>query len=282
MQGKTVVITGATSGIGEVAATSLAEAGARVVFVARDAAKGQAMLERLVRANPDSAHAFVEAELSTLAGMKAAGAALAAKAPTIDVLANNAGAIFDHREVTEDGLEKTFAVNHMAYFVITECLRPNLAPSARIVSTASTAHQFGRLDFDDLQATGRYRAMNAYGASKLCNILWTHELARRLAGTGITANCFHPGAVNTGFGHNTRGFIKIALGLISRFMLTPAQGADTLIWLASSPAIEGKTGGYYAKRKLTLPSAAARDGTAGKRLWDESARIAGLAETIPT
>jgi NAD(P)-dependent dehydrogenase (short-subunit alcohol dehydrogenase family) len=281
MNGKTVVITGATSGIGQEAARSLASQGARIVFTARDAARGAAMLDVLIRANPDAAHDWVQGELSTLSGMKAAGAALAAKAPAIDVLANNAGAIFDHREETADGLEETFAVNHMAYFVITEMLRPNLKRGARIVSTASGVHQIGRLDFDDLQLAQGYSAMKAYGNSKLCNILWTHELARRLAGTGITANCLHPGGVNTGFGDNGKGVMKTLFGLVKPFMLTPAQGADTLVWLASSPDVEGKTGGYWTKRRLTLPSAAARDPSTAARLWAESARIADLPETIP-
>src|SRR5580658_9601916 len=193
MHGKTVVITGATSGIGEVAAEALARQGARVVFVARDAAKGRATLDRLIRANPDAAHDWVQADLSTIAAMKAAGKAVARKVSRIDVLINNAGAIFLRREVTADGLEKTFAVNHMAYFVVTGQLRARLAPDARIVSTASNAHVYGTLDFDDLQSERRYSGMAAYARSKLCNILWTRELARRLAGGEVTANCVHPG-----------------------------------------------------------------------------------------
>jgi NAD(P)-dependent dehydrogenase (short-subunit alcohol dehydrogenase family) len=282
MNGKTVVITGATSGIGEAGAVALAGQGARIVFTARDTAKGRATLDRLTRANPDAAHEVVEAELSTIAGMKAAGAALAARAPRIDVLVNNAGAIFDHRQVTTDGLEMTFAVNHMAYFVITEMLRPSLDPAGgRIVSTASGAHVTGRLDFADLQSARSYSSLRAYGASKLCNILWTRELARRLAGGGITANCLHPGGVNTGFGSNNRGFMKTLFALLGPVMLTPEKGADTLVWLASSPDVEGKSGGYYARRRLTQPSAAGRDDAAAARLWAESEKIAGMAsETV--
>jgi NAD(P)-dependent dehydrogenase (short-subunit alcohol dehydrogenase family) len=245
------------------------------VFVARDSAKADAMLARLAAANPHADHDWVEGDLAALAVMKAAGARLAAKAPSVDVLVNNAGAIFDHRQVTADGLEMTFAVDHMAYFVITEILRPRLAPGGRIVSTASTAHQFGRLDFDDLQSAHGYSAFRAYGTAKLCNILWTRELARRLEGSGVTANCVHPGGVGTGFGANTRGLIKTLMGLAKPLMLTPAQGADTLIWLASSPDVAGKTGGYWAKRKLTQPSLAARDDAAAARLWAQSAAIAG-------
>jgi NAD(P)-dependent dehydrogenase (short-subunit alcohol dehydrogenase family) len=273
MQGKTVVITGATSGIGQVAAEALARQGARIVFTARDPAKAAATLARLKASGP-AAHDFVIADLTTIAAMKAAGAALAAKAPRIDVLANNAGAMFDHREVTADGLEMTFAVNHMAYFVVTEVLRPSLAPRARIVSTASVAHNFGRLDFDDLQSEKRYSAMGAYGTSKLENILWTCELSRRLASTGITANCYHPGGVNTNFGHNTKGVLSSVMRFAQRFALTPEQGADTLVWLASAREIEGRTGGYWAKRKLVQPSAAARNPDNVARLWAASEKLA--------
>lgn len=275
MQGKTVVVTGATTGIGQAAAQELARQGARIVFTARDAAKAGATLARLKGIGPGAQHDWVLADLTTIAAMKAAGAALAAKAPRIDVLANNAGAIFDHREVTADGLEKTFAVNHMAYFVVTEVLRPNLAPRARIVSTASGAHAAGRLDFADLQSERRFSAMTAYGTSKLCNILWTCALSRRLASTGVTANCFHPGGVNTGFADNTTGLLRTLMGLAKPFMLTPQKGADTLVWLASAREIEGRTGGYWVKRKLVQPSAAARDPDNVARLWAESARIAG-------
>jgi NAD(P)-dependent dehydrogenase (short-subunit alcohol dehydrogenase family) len=276
MHGKTVVITGATSGIGQIAAEALVRQGARVVFVARDEARGRAMLDQLVRANPDAAHDWVQADLSTLAAMRAAGEALASKTSRVDVLINNAGAFFQRREVTADGLEKTFALNHMAYFVITETLRPRLAPDARIVSTASVAHSRAVLDFDDLQGARRYSGFGAYARSKLCNILWTRELARRLQGTEITANCLHPGAVRTGFGANTSGVLKTVFGLVRPFMLTPEQGADTLIYLASSPDVAGQTGGYWAGRRLRQPSAAARDPAAALRLWELSARLAGV------
>jgi NAD(P)-dependent dehydrogenase (short-subunit alcohol dehydrogenase family) len=282
MQGKTVVITGATSGIGEAAALALAGKGARIVFIARDPDKGRAMLGRLLRANPDAAHEFVIGELSTLAGMRSAGALIGVKAPRIDVLINNAGAIFDHREVTVDGLEMTFAVNHMAYFVITELLMAHFnIEGARIISTSSGAHAMGRLDFDDLQSEARYGAMTAYGASKMCNILFTRELARRLAASDVTANCFHPGGVATGFGSNTKGLLKTVFGLARPIMLTPEKGADTLVWLACAPEVDHKTGGYYVRRRLTQPSAAARDDAAAARLWAESERIAGLAVGAP-
>ena len=277
MEGKTVVITGATSGIGESAAGALAGMGARIVFVARDPGKGAAMLDRLRSINPGVAHDWVQADLSTLAAMKAAGAALAEKAPRIDVLANNAGAMFDVRHETADGLELTFALNHMAYFVLTELLRPNLAAGARIVSTSSAAHVAGSIDFDDLQSTRRYSTLAVYGASKLCNILFTRALARRLQGSGVTANCLHPGGVSTGFGSNLKPGMRFVFGLLKPLFLTPAQGADTLVYLASSDVVAGKSGGYYAKRRLTTPSAAARDDAAAERLWQVSAGLAGLS-----
>jgi NAD(P)-dependent dehydrogenase (short-subunit alcohol dehydrogenase family) len=273
LRDKTVVITGATSGIGASAAEALATQGARVIFTARDAAKAAATLERLTKAGPGAAHDFVIADLTTIADMKAAGEALAAKAGAVDVLINNAGAIFASRQLTADGLEMTFAVNHMAYFVITEVLRPVLAPDARIVSTASVAHKSGTLDFADMtleKVSPSLFAMVAYGNSKLCNILWTRELARRLAGTGITANCVHPGGVNTGFGDNLSGLLKAVFGLAKRFMITPAQGADTLVWLASSQDVAGQTGGYWSKRKRLTPSVAAQDDVDAQRLWELS------------
>jgi NAD(P)-dependent dehydrogenase (short-subunit alcohol dehydrogenase family) len=273
MKDKTV----ATSGIGQVAALELAGMGARVVFTARDAARGADMLARLRAANPAATPALVVGDQREIAGMKATADGIRAEAPSIDVLINNAGAFFDHREVTADGLERTFALNHMAYFVVTEALRPTLAADARIVSTSSGAHNFARLNFADLQAANGYQGMTAYGNSKLCNVLWTRELARRLAGTGVTANCLHPGAVSTRFGEESKGFLGALLRLGRPLMLTPEKGADTIVWLASSPDVAGQTGGYWVKRKRVEPSAAARDDATAKRLWDESARIAGVS-----
>lgn len=275
MDGKVVVLTGGTSGIGQVAATELARQGARIILIARDRNRARQALADVSGAGPGVAHRVVYADLASIGETRRVAAEIAAAEPRIDVLVNNAGALFNRRRLSPDGLEMTFAVNHMAYFVITEVLRPNLGPRARIVSTASGAHSFARLDFDDLQSRKRYSAMTAYGNSKLCNIMWTGELSRRLASTGVTANCFHPGAVNTAFGHNTKGLLSAAMLLAQRFMLTPEQGADTLVWLASAREVEGRTGGYWTKRKLTQPSAAARDPANVARLWAESAKIAG-------
>jgi NAD(P)-dependent dehydrogenase (short-subunit alcohol dehydrogenase family) len=277
MRGKTVVITGATSGIGEVAADRLALKGARIVFVARDRVRGEATLKHLNAIAPDAAHAVHYAELSRLAEMKRVGAEIAAAEPRIDVLINNAGSAFAARRVTEDGLEMTFAVNHMAYFVLTQMLRPRLVSGSRIVSTASGAHRGARLDFSDLQSANRYSAIAVYGRSKLCNILFTRELARRLAGTGITANCLHPGFVATRFGDNNRGLIAFALGLAKNFALSPEQGAGTILYLASSDEVAGMNGLYFHKDKPERPSKEAQNDADAQRLWDISSQIAGFA-----
>ncbi|MGB8042204.1 MAG: SDR family NAD(P)-dependent oxidoreductase, partial [Pseudolabrys sp.] len=210
MRGKTVVITGGTSGIGEVVAVALAKMGARIVLVAREKSRGDATLARLGGSAPDIAHSVYFADLLLLAEMKRVAAEIADREPRIDVLINNAGALFAKRRLTDDGLERTFALNHMAYFVIAAGLRGRLlaSGSARIINTASAAHQGVTLDFDDLQSAKSFGARKAYGQSKLCNILFTRELARRLQGTGVTANCLHPGFVATRFGDQSGGLIS--------------------------------------------------------------------------
>ena len=278
MNGKTIVITGGTSGIGEVAAEKLAAMGARIVLVARDRARAEATLTRLRTAAKGAAHRAYYADLSSISEMKHVGLEIAAEEPRIDVLINNAGALFETRQVTPDGLEMTFATNHMSYFVLTELLRKNLAASApaRIVNTSSHAHRGAKLDFDDLQMKNSYSGFRAYGRSKLCNILFTRELARRLAGTGVTANSLHPGFVNTRFGGQNKGFGSHVLGLLKRFALTPEKGAETLIYLASSDALASVTGEYYYKCQAMPPSREAQDDEAARRLWQESERLAAL------
>src|SRR5246127_1287299 len=199
MKGKTVVITGGTSGIGEVAAEALAQIGARIILVARSKSRAEATLARLDRSGHGVAHSVYFADLKRLAEMKRVAAEIANREPPIDILINNAGALFGTRRLTDDGLEYTFALNHMSYFVVTDVLRERLLASRAglIINTASAAHQSAIVDFDDLQSAKSYRAMRAYSCSKLCNILFTRELARRLHGTGVTVNCLHPGFVAT-------------------------------------------------------------------------------------
>ena len=179
--------------------------------------------------------------------------------------------------MTPEGLELTFALNHMAYFVLTEALRERLVASApaRIVSTSSTAHQGARLDFDDLQSVNGYGGLKVYGRSKLANILFTRELARRLAGTGVTANCLHPGVVATRFGELSGGFAGFLIPFLRPFFISAEKGADTIVYLASSPEVADTTGAYFVKRKITEPSAAARDDAAAKRLWEASEALVG-------
>src|SRR5258708_24698042 len=211
MQGKVVVITGATSGIGEVAAQRLAEMGARIVLIARDRTRGEAALTRLRSVDTGVSHSVHYGDLSRISEMKRLAAEIAAAEPRIDVLINNAGAMFSSRRMTEDNLELTFAINHMAYFLLTQGLRERLLASspARIVNTASDAYKGRVLDFEDLQSARGYSAVNVYGRSKLCNILFTRELSRRWRGRGGTVNCLHPGFVATRFGDGSGGCLPL-------------------------------------------------------------------------
>ena len=278
MRGKTVVITGGTSGIGEVAALELAQMGARIVLVARDKSRAEATLARLRKRGPELAHTVHYADLTRLAEMKRVAAQIAAVEPRIDVLINNAGAMFGARRITQDGLERTFALNHMAYFVVTQGLRERLAGAgdARIVNTASDAHRGATLDLSDLQSEQGSGAMQAYGRSKLCNILFTRELARRLHGNGITANCLHPGFVATRFGDQSGGLISHMVWLAKFLAISPAEGARTIVHLASSPEVAGISGKYFYKCRATTPSPAAQDDQAALLLWERSAKLAGM------
>lgn len=278
MKDKVVVVTGATSGIGEVAADRLAQKGARIVFVARDHERGEAARKHFRAIAGHTDHTVHYADLTSLAEQKRVAKEIADSEPQIDVLINNAGAMFGSRQVTEDGLEKTFALNHMSYFTVTNILLDRLkaTPGARIVSTASEAHKGNKLNFDDLQSEKSYSPFAVYGRSKLMNILFTRELAKRLAGTGVTANCLHPGFVGTRFGDQSGGLMAFAIKIAKNFALTPEQGAETIIYLSSSDDVAGKTGGYYEKKKLIAPSRAAQNDADARRLWDISAKLAGL------
>lgn len=276
MKGETVVITGATSGIGAVAAKRLAEQGARIVIVARDRHRGEETLRDLRAANPGQAHAAFYADLSRLGEMKRVAAEIAAAEPRIDVLMNNAGLIASRNEKTEDGLELMFATNHLSYFVLSNILLERLraAGGARIVSTASAAHRRARLDFERLQ---EQKGPTGYGNTKLCNILFTRELARRIAGTGVTANCLHPGFVATRFGDNAGSALRTGLAIAKRlFALAPEAGAETMVYLASSPEVAGQSGGYYDRCTPVEPSPEAQSDADARRLWELSARITGV------
>jgi NAD(P)-dependent dehydrogenase (short-subunit alcohol dehydrogenase family) len=277
MQDKVVVMTGATSGIGRIAAGELAAQGARLVLVARDPVRADATLAQL-RERGSKAHRAHIADLSRLADVKRVGAEIAASEPRIDVLINNAGNVFGTRELTGDGLERTFATNHVAYFLLTQALREQLiaAAPARVVNTASAAHLRHSVRFDDLQFANGYRPQAAYGHSKLCNILFTRELARRLAGTGVTANCLHPGFVRTNLGQRGGGVFGRLVRFAMLFAGPAERGAQTIIYLAGSPEVAQVTGGYFADCRPTTPSAQAQDAAAAARLWSATERLVGI------
>ena len=277
MKGKTCIITGATDGIGLESAAGLGALGARLVLVGRNRAKGEVALEALRQRVPGIDAEMHYADLSRRDEIRRLASELIAAAPRIDVLLNNAGAFFGQRMTTDDGLEQTFALNHMGYFRLTALLREQLIASApaRIVNVASEAHRNATLDFDDLQTARGYNAWKAYQRSKLANILFTRALARRLAGSGVTANCLHPGFVRTSFGDNNRGFwgIGIRLGKLFAAISVP-RGAETPVYLAAASAIEGVTAKYFDKCREREPNAAARNDADGERLWRESERLA--------
>ena len=279
MQGKTVVITGATSGIGEIAAIHLAEQGARIIFTARDRKRADATLAKLNKTNAAAAHAVHLADLSLIAEQKRVGNEIA-REPRIDALINNAGALFNRRIETPDGLEMTFALNHMSYFTITNILLPRLKETAgaRIISTSSRAHRRGKLDFSDLQARKDFQGFRTYGNSKLCNILFTRALAKRVAGTGVTANCLHPGFVATRFGDQSGGFLQYVVAIAkSLIAISEEDGAKTILHLASSPDVALVSGEYFNACKAEAPTAEARNDADAERLWQESVRIAGVS-----
>jgi NAD(P)-dependent dehydrogenase (short-subunit alcohol dehydrogenase family) len=281
LAGKTVVVTGATGGLGLHAALALSAMGARLVLIGRDRARGEGVLAYVRQQSPAAAAEAYYADLSRLDEVRQLARTLAEKLDRIDVLLNNAGGIFNTRQVTEDGLERTFALNHMGYFLLTRLLWDKLlsAAPARIVNVASEAHRGARLDFADLQTSQGYGGWKAYRRSKLCNMLFTRELAGRLNGTGVTANCVHPGFCATGIGGNTTGWYRRGVRLLKRlFAIPPEKGARTLIYAASAPELGATSGAYFIDCRLATPSREAQDDETARRLWRESARIAGLED----
>jgi NAD(P)-dependent dehydrogenase (short-subunit alcohol dehydrogenase family) len=281
LAGRTCVMTGATSGIGLAAAEELAARGARLVLVARNPARADAALASIRARTPDAAVEVVRGDLASLAQVRSAAAEVLARCPAIDVLFNNAGIVKLARETTVDGYEATFAVNHLAYFLFTNLLLERLraTPGARVVSTASDAHRFGGpVDLDDLQTERRrYYGLAVYGRSKLCNILWTRELARRLAGSGVTANCFHPGGVATRLGQSDAGWTTLVGRAMGLFLRSPAQGAATGVWLATAPGLSSVSGRYFANERERQPNRHGCDDAAAKRLWELSEALVARA-----
>ena len=281
MKGKVCVVTGATSGIGKAAATALARLGATVVLVGRDRGRTEAAAAE-IRSGSASPPRVEIADLASLEQVRGLAGRLAGL-ERIDVLINNAGLVLRERRITPDGFEHVFALNHLAPFLLTNLLLPKLtAPApARVVTVTSDAHSAARLDLSDPNLERGWDSWRSYANSKLANILFTRELARRLDGTGVTANCAHPGVVRTGFGRQASPLLKLGITIGRPFMLSPARGADTIVYLASSPAVADQTGGYYVKRQRREPSAAARDDAAARKLWEISEKMTGLAPVQP-
>ncbi len=278
MNGRTCLITGATSGIGRATAIELARRGATLVLVARDRGRGEDTVREIRERTDNREVTLMLADLSSQQSIRELAREFLATNRPLHVLLNNAGVVNLHRTLTVDGIETVFAVNHLGYFLLTNLLLDRLKQSApaRIVNVASEVHKIGALDFDDLQNERRFRSMRVYGQSKFANILFTYELARRLAGTNVTVNCLHPGAVATGLGKNNGAWAQVLVRILGTFFRTPEQGAATSIYLASSPAVAGVSGKYFMNGKERRSSKASYDDAAAKRLWDISAQMTGI------
>jgi NAD(P)-dependent dehydrogenase (short-subunit alcohol dehydrogenase family) len=277
IEGKRVLLTGASRGIGHATALGLAKSGANVSLLVRNREAGEKVIEEIRAINPKVRADLFVADLSSQKEIRRAAAEYLQKHDRLDVLLNNAGGIYSHRETTVDGYERTFATNHLAYFLLTALLLDVVKKSApaRIVNVASLAHGWDRLDFDDLMFDKRpYFGFRAYGCSKLANVLFTRELARRLDGSSITANCLHPGAIASGFGKNNQSFFGwIMRNVAGPFLWSEETGARTSVYLATSPEVDGKTGLYFANCRAVSPNRVARDDAAAARLWKVSEEL---------
>ncbi len=281
MAGKTVLITGATNGIGKAAAGALAKQGAHVLIVGRNPQKCAETVAEIQRSTGNQAVEARTADLSSLAEVRRLADQVRAAYPRLNVLLNNAGAYYAARQNSADGYEMSFALNHLSYFYLTVLLLDLLKASApaRIINVSSGAHMFAKLNLIDPHDPKRYNGFRVYGETKLANVAFTYALARRLQGTSVTANAMHPGFVRTGFGRNNGGLITQIFGVLQHFGLTPEQGADTAVYLASSPEVEGITGKYFTKRRAVTSSRASYDQQAGEALWALSERL--IAEKQP-
>ena len=278
MGGKTVLITGGTSGIGKAMAVAMTAMGANVVVVGRNPARGKAAVEEIKARSHRESVELLLADLSVQSEVRRLAEEFLERYDRLDVLANNAGLVQSKRTETPDGIETTLAINHLAPFLLTNLLIERLEQSApsRVITVSSEAQRWGNVDFEDMQSRRKYRGFPVYGMTKLANIMFTYELAERLNGTGVSANCLHPGSVGTNFGQNNRGPMALFFRTFKPFMRSPEQGADTLIWLASSPEVEGISGMYFSDRKEIEAKKVAYDRAARRRLWEISEELTGL------
>ena len=278
LDGRICLVTGATSGIGQETARGLAGLGAHVVIVGRDRDRAESARKEIIEKSGNPRVDVLLADLSSLAGIRGLADEFLSSYPALHVLVNNAGTIELSRTTTVDGFERTFAVNHLAYFLLTNLLLPRLRASApaRIVNVASEAHRLGRIDFADLQSEKSYSAMRVYGTSKLLNLLFTVALAERLAGSGVTANCLHPGAVSTRLGKHNGIWAKLLIGLLRPFFLTAEQGAANSIFVAASDELAGISGKYFVKQRAVAPSRRSQRPGLARRVWARSNDLVGL------
>jgi retinol dehydrogenase-14 len=282
LTGKTALVTGANSGIGLEVSIQLLREDARVFMVARDPARGERALARAKSESGSATVSLLLADFSSFDAVRGLAADYRRQSQRLDILINNAGSLSPSRQVTGDGLEQTFQVNHLGAFLLTNLLVDLLLRSApaRVVTVSSVGHRFGTLAFDNLQfEKGGYAVMKAYGRSKLCNVLFTRELARRMEGKGVTANCLHPGGVATNIWSHAPTWARPFLALGKLFMVSAQEGGRRIVSLATDPKLEGATGGYYDETRLTEPSALARDPVLAQRLWEVSEGLAGLVRT---
>jgi len=278
LSGKTALVTGASSGIGLEASVKLAARGATVLMVARDPARGEAALAEVVRRSGSDKVELLLCDFASQKATRALADKVRERVQRLDILVNNAGSVSPKRQVTEDGIEQTFAVNHLGYFLLSNLLLDLVvaAAPARIVNVSSIGHRQGTLDFDDLGFERGYGIMKAYSRSKLANVLFTSELSRRLDGKRVTVNALHPGAVATHIWSHAPAVARPILAVAKLFMISPEEGGDRIVYLATSPEVDGKSGGYYEKNRLVTPSRLARDASLATRLWDVSSQLVHL------
>lgn len=278
MKNKVCVVTGASSGIGKVTARALSEMGATVLLVCRNREKGEATLREIRSKTKDAAAELFVADLSSQDQIKELAADIETRHSHIDVLVNNAGAINPSLKLTADNIETTFAVNHLTYFLLANLLLDQLKapPAARVINVSSQTHRYGTINFDDLGLEQNFNPMKAYAQSKLANLMFTYELSRRLAGTRVTVNALHPGGIATNFGKNLNGIAGFFFRSFGFLLRSPERGAETVIWLATAPELEGVTGKYFFDKKEIRSSKVSYDDEISKRLWHVSEQLTGL------